>query len=160
MGDHVPGTLSPAVIQDMIRDVNDVTTWNLAPLSAVTTQYIRNVAMTSSPYSRPAGNNGFTEYAPRHVVAWWAQDDWHASGKLTLNLGVRYDAQIGEFVNWVEFQPFLDANRPNDLNNIAPRLGFAYQATDSTIIRPSASARRASGRARRARTVPPCCPSG
>ena len=70
------GTLSPDVIQNMIGDVNDVTTWNLAPLSAVTTQYIRNVAMTSSPFSRPAGNNGFTEYAPRHVVAWWAQDDW------------------------------------------------------------------------------------
>ena len=39
------GTLSPDVIQNMIADVNDVSTWNLAPLSAVTTQYIRNVAM-------------------------------------------------------------------------------------------------------------------
>ena len=48
------------------------------------------------------------------------------SSKLTLNLGVRYDAQIGEFVNWVEFKPFIEANRPNDLNNIAPRLGFNY----------------------------------
>jgi hypothetical protein len=129
------GALSAAVIQDMIRDVNDVTTWNLAPLSAVTTQYIRNVAMTNSPYSRPTGNNGFTEYAPRHVVAWWAQDDWHATNKLTLNLGVRYDAQIGEFVNWVEFQPFIAGNRPNDLNNIAPRLGFNYAWNDKTVIR-------------------------
>jgi len=129
------GTLPAAVIQDMIRDVNDVSTWNLAPLSAVTTQYIRNVATTSSKWSRPAGNNGFTEYAPRHVVAWWAQDDWHASNKLTLNLGVRYDAQIGEFVNWVEFQPFLQANRPDDLNNIAPRLGFNYALNDRTSIR-------------------------
>src|SRR5439155_1354676 len=62
------GTLSPDVIQNMIVDVNDVTTWNLAPLSPVTTIYLRNVAMTSSPFSRPAGNNGFTEYAPRHVA--------------------------------------------------------------------------------------------
>ena len=129
------GSLSPDVIQSMIADVNDVSTWNLAPLSAVTTQYIRNVAMTASPYSRPSGNSGFTEYAPRHVVAWWAQDDWHATSKLTLNLGVRYDAQIGEFVNWVEFQPFLEANRPNDLNNLAPRLGFTYAANDKTVIR-------------------------
>jgi len=129
------GALSAAVIQDMIRDVNDVSTWNLAPLSAVTTQYIRNVAMTNSPYSRPSGNNGFTEYAPRHVAAWWAQDDWHASSKLTLNLGVRYDAQIGEFVNWVEFQPFISANRPNDLNNLAPRLGFTYAWNDKTVFR-------------------------
>ena len=34
------GTLSPDVIQNMIGDVNDVTTWNLAPLSPVTTQSI------------------------------------------------------------------------------------------------------------------------
>jgi hypothetical protein len=144
--DHVPdlhgavhgeqrGTVTHDVIQSMIADVNDVGTWNLAPLSAVTTQYIRNVAMTASPYSRPAGNNGFTEYAPRHVVAWWAQDDWKATSKLTLNLGVRYDANIGEFVNWVEFKPFLEANRPNDLNNIAPRLGFNYAWNDKTVIR-------------------------
>src|SRR5262245_7492791 len=132
------GSVLPAdVIQNMIGDVMDVSTWNLAPLSppTVTTQYIRNVAMTASPYSRPAGNNGFTEYAPRHVVAWWAQDDWKATRKLTLNLGVRYDANIGEFVNWVEFKPFLEANRPNDLNNIAPRLGFNYAWNDKTVIR-------------------------
>jgi len=129
------GALTADVIQSMIPDVNDVTTWNLAPLSPVTTQYIRNVAMTSSPYSRPSGNNGFTEYAPRHVFAWWAQDDWAATSKLTLNLGVRYDANIDEFVNWVEFKPFLEANRPQDLNNIAPRLGFNYAMNDKTVVR-------------------------
>jgi len=129
------GTLSADVIQNMIGDVNDVSTWNLAPLSAVTTVYLRNVAMASSPYSRPSGNNGFTEYAPRHVVAWWAQDDWAASSKLTLNLGVRYDANIDEFVNWVEFKPFINAGRPQDLNNIAPRLGFNYALNDKTVIR-------------------------
>jgi hypothetical protein len=129
------GTLSPDVIQNMIVDVNDVTTWNLAPLSPVTTIYLRNVAMTSSPYSRPSGNNGFTEYAPRHVVAWWAQDDWAVSNKLTLNLGVRYDANIDEFVNWVSFPPFIEAGRPQDLNNIAPRLGANYALTNKTVIR-------------------------
>jgi hypothetical protein len=129
------GTLSPDVIQSMIADVNDVATWNLAPLSTVTTQYIRNIAMTTSPFSRPAGNNGFTVYAPRHVVAWWAQDDWAATSKLTLNLGVRYDANIDEFVNWVEFKPFIEAGRPQDLNNLAPRLGFNYAWNDRTVVR-------------------------
>ena len=129
------GILAPDVIQNMIVDVNDVTTWNLAPLTPVTTVYLRNVAMTSSPYSRPAGNNGFTEYAPRHVVAWWAQDDWAVSNRLTLNLGVRYDANIDEFVNWVAFEPFIKAGRPQDLNNIAPRLGFNYAVNDKTVIR-------------------------
>jgi hypothetical protein len=129
------GTLSPEVIQAMIPDVNDVATWNLAPLSPVTTVYLRNVAMTSSPFSRPAGNNGFTEYAPRHVGAAWAQDDWAISSKLTLNLGVRYDANIDEFVNWVAFEPFIKAGRPQDLNNLAPRLGFNYALTDKTVVR-------------------------
>ena len=129
------GVLSPDVIQSMIGNVNDVTTWNLAPLGPVTTVYLRNVAMTSSPFSRPAGNNGFTEYAPRHVAAAWAQDDWAISNKLTLNLGVRYDANINEFVNWVAFEPFIKAGRPQDLNNIAPRLGFNYALTAKTVIR-------------------------
>src|SRR5262245_1099723 len=129
------GTLSPDVIQNMIADVNDVTTWNLAPLSPVTTVYLRNVAMANSPFSRPAGNNGFTEYAPRHVVAWWAQDDWHATSKLTLNLGVRYDANIDEFVNWVEFKPFIEAGRPQDLNNLAPRVGFHYALPHKMVVR-------------------------
>jgi hypothetical protein len=129
------GTLSADVIQNMIGNINDVSTWNLAPLSPVTTVYLRNVAMTASPFSRPAGNDGFTEYAPRQVFAWWAQDDWHANRKLTLNLGVRYDANIGEFVNWVAFEPFIKAGRPNDLNNIAPRLGFNYALNEKTSIR-------------------------
>ena len=125
----------PANIQSLIPDPNDVSTWNLAPLSSISTVYVRNVAMESSPFSRPKGNNGFTEYAPRHVVAGYAQDDWRASDKLTLNLGLRYDAYIGEYVPWVEFQPFLSANRPNDLNNFAPRLGFSYAWNERTVFR-------------------------
>ena len=125
----------PANIESLIPDPNDVSTWNLAPLSSISTVYVRNVAMEHSPFSRPSGNNGFTEYAPRHVVAWYAQDDWRPTDNLTLNLGVRYDAYIGEFVNWIEFQPFLAANRPNDLNNVAPRLGFNYALNGKTVIR-------------------------
>jgi outer membrane receptor protein involved in Fe transport len=108
--------------------------------------------MTASPFSRPAGNDGFTEYAPRQVFAWWAQDDWHANRKLTLNLGVRYDANIGEFVNWVAFEPFIKAGRPNDLNNIAPRLGFNYALNEKTSIRSTTAKRRGSRRSSRCGT--------
>jgi hypothetical protein len=125
----------PANIQSLIPDPNDVTTWNLAPLSSISTVYVRNVAMEKSPFSRPSGNNGFTEYAPRHVIAWWAQDDYRPMDKLTLNLGIRYDAAIGAYVPWVEFQPFLSGNRSDDLNNIAPRVGFSYAWNDKTVFR-------------------------
>jgi hypothetical protein len=125
----------PANIESLIADVNDVSTWNLAAFSPIARFYQRAIGMDASPYSRPAGNSGFTEYAPRHVYAFWFQDNWAVSPKLTLNLGVRYDLSIGAFVNWVEFPPLIEANRPDDKNNFAPRVGFAYSLTDRTVVR-------------------------
>ncbi len=50
------------------------------------------------------------------------QDDWRVGEKLVLNLGVRYD-QDSEF---------------DDTDNIAPRLGFAWSPTATTVISGSA----------------------
>ena len=62
-------------------------------------------------------------------IAFFGQDDWRMTPRLTLNLGVRYEYE--KFP-----QPFLvnpavpqTANRPSDKNNFGPRIGFAYQAT-------------------------------
>ncbi|MEA2176703.1 MAG: hypothetical protein QOD00_4295, partial [Blastocatellia bacterium] len=59
-------------------------------------------------------------------VAFFVQDDWRTTPRLTLNLGLRY-----EYERFPE--PFLvnsalpqTANRPSDKNNIGPRVGFAY----------------------------------
>lgn len=51
----------------------------------------------------------------------FAQDDWRASARLTLNLGLRYD-----------YQSVTD-----DHNNFAPRLGFAWDARGDgkTVVR-------------------------
>src|SRR5215470_12118721 len=91
--------------------------------------------MEHSPYSRPSGNNGFTEYAPKHDSAFWLQDDWKIAQKLTLNLGLRYDLSWNQFVQWVVYPPFLPAPRKQDLNNWGPRVGFAYSLNDATVIR-------------------------
>ena len=55
--------------------------------------------------------------------------------RLTLNLGVRYDLDLGVLGEDIEFRPWLSGNRPYDANNIAPRLGFAFQTDDRTVIR-------------------------
>ncbi len=46
-------------------------------------------------------------------LAFYAQDDWEVSRRLTVNLGVRYESQTSS----------------PDKNNIMPRLGFAYNAS-------------------------------
>ncbi|HEV7743515.1 MAG TPA: TonB-dependent receptor [Pyrinomonadaceae bacterium] len=58
-------------------------------------------------------------------LSFFLQDDWRVSPRLTLNLGVRYDYERLP-------QPFLvnpllpqTGNRPDDKNNIGPRIGFA-----------------------------------
>ena len=37
--------------------------------------------------------------------------------------------------NDIAVPPFLEAGRPNDTNNYQPRVGFAYQLTDRTVMR-------------------------
>ena len=39
------------------------------------------------------------------------------------------------FANDAAFPPFVEAGRPDDTNNIQPRLGFAYQLNDRTVLR-------------------------
>ena len=63
------------------------------------------------------------------------QDDWTIAPRLTLNLGLRYDLFIRAFANDIALPPFLEAGRPDDTNNIGPRVGFAYGLNDRTVLR-------------------------
>ena len=67
------------------------------------------------------------------------QDDWDDHEQLTLNLGVRYDLTIDSFAQYGEFEPFIVKGRPQDANNVQPRLGFAYQLNDRTVMRGGAA---------------------
>ena len=85
------------------------------------------------------------------IFAVYAQDDWKITSKLTLNLGVRYEFAIPprERNNqWANFDPatqqfvlakngdfYSEALIHPDMNDFAPRVGFAYSVTPKTVIR-------------------------
>ncbi len=79
-----------------------------------------NPATFPFQYTQSFGNSGlnFTDT----MAALFAQDDWEVARGVTLNLGVRWD---------------IDTLIQGDHNNIAPRLGFAWNVgnTGKTVIR-------------------------
>jgi Carboxypeptidase regulatory-like domain/TonB dependent receptor len=77
-------------------------------------------------------NQGFGQ--PRFQLetidwAFFAQDDWRVTPRLTLNLGLRWDYE--KFPEPFLVNPALPqtGNRPSDKNNFGPRIGFAVDAS-------------------------------
>ena len=74
------------------------------------------------------------------VTGGYLQDQWQATQDLTLNIGVRYDAEFNTLLNdftvpWINDADLVSkidpkylnrGNRKNDLNNVAPRFSFTY----------------------------------
>lgn len=70
------------------------------------------------------------------TYAGFFKDDWRLSPKVTLNLGFRYDIELGT-VNTDLQSPIESGKKKGDYDNIAPRLGFAYDVKGNgrTVIR-------------------------
>ena len=93
------------------------------------------VASPNAAQTRFAGRCYTSNYAqgfgqPRFELtttdlAFFAQDDWRVTPRLTLNLGLRYEYE--KFPTPFLVNPALPqtANRPSDKNNFGPRIGFA-----------------------------------
>ncbi len=115
------GGPTPANIESLFPVWNNADTWNLAAISSIT----RNDVI---------GTGDFANWVYSTKLAAWFQDDWRMSEKLTLNLGVRWDADLGGFAN-IDFQPWESKGDYNQLTNFQPRLGFAYKLNDKTVVR-------------------------
>jgi len=82
---------------------------------------------------------------PTRTAALYVQDDWQAAPGLTINLGLRYDRQIGsfnedvpgllarigdvlgpQFASFPVSNPFIDTSTRGDRNNFGPRAGIAW----------------------------------
>ena len=48
---------------------------------------------------------------------------------------MRYDLSLNAWANEIGVDPFYSPGRPDDANNIQPRLGFAYSISDQTVVR-------------------------
>ena len=99
---------------------------------------------TTAGFPGPAGYYNVRQSA----FEWYIQDDFKITPKLTLNLGLRYEYHTPyRFRNRGNYRgvftgpntgdlifnpdPFYD----RDLNNFAPRVGFAYAASSKMVIR-------------------------
>ena len=112
-----------ALMQQIFPDPFNADTWNLNALAPYTRRFTLGISETfETPFHVPK-------------LAGWVQNDWHVSNRLTLNLGFRYDLITNSWANDAEVPPILEAGRPNDTNNVQPRLGFAYQLNERTVLR-------------------------
>ena len=118
----------PYSMAEMFPVWDDVSTWNLWALSPFTLRWQRSF-----------GDWTWNNFVP--YVGAWVQDNWEVHPRLTLNLGLRWDYAH----NWAADQWYVPGPRPpasiireptpNDFANFGPRLGFAWQATDTTVVR-------------------------
>ncbi len=73
-------------------------------------------------------------------IAGFIQDDWRVSDRLTLTAGLRYelDTEVNNQSRVDELNPivlpFVTEPRQRDLNNLGPRLGFAFAASPQTTV--------------------------
>lgn len=118
-----PISSTPANLPDVFPVWNDPSTWKLDV-----------VAPLISSFTLGLGN--FNIDIPRNILGFWIQDDWKVTRNLTLNLGVRYDNDLGIWSTPVLRSGIVPARSGQNLN-FGPRIGFAYDLLGNrkTVIR-------------------------
>jgi hypothetical protein len=102
----------------------DPTTWNYAAISPYVTAF-----------TQAFGN--FDVHISRNQLGFWLNDDWKLLSNLTVNLGLRYDNDLGAFTNGNNTVNGIVTPTKGNNNNYSPRIGFNYDPfkTGKTVIR-------------------------
>ena len=88
-----------------------------------------------------AGTTGAETHPNNEEYGFFVQDDWRATPKLTVNLGLRYDYQsiakppIHNPDVALAAAGFDTSFRPSDTNNFGPRIGLSYAFNEKTVLR-------------------------
>jgi outer membrane receptor protein involved in Fe transport len=118
---------------------NNINDFIVDYVNYTTSGALRTASKQCSTSTRLAGkcytsnyNQGFgpTRFQfPTTDVAFFLQDDWRTTQRLTLNLGLRWEYQRMPQAFLVNAALPQTGNLPDDRNNFGPRLGFAYDLT-------------------------------
>jgi hypothetical protein len=115
---------SADVLAAMFPVWNDASTWNVAPVLPITRFVQHSLTSTEHTYD-----------VTRNLLSAWVQDDWAASDRLTMNLGVRWDWDSNGNSEGQEFRPWLSGEQSPPWANFAPRIGMNFQIDDRTVLR-------------------------
>ena len=116
------------------------------------TATVPNQAIIGIGYPNTSGTGDALADLSGWITGAYLNDEWRPRATLTLNLGVRYDAELNTLNNdytvpWAsdtaitdhpEIAPYLNrGDRKNDLNNFSPRLSFSWDpfGTNRTFLR-------------------------
>ncbi len=132
------GEYSYTYMQDYISDY--VSAVNSLPGFCASTNTVGTVTTT---YSIPCYNDYFQTFGPLTFnvntvePAFFAQDDWHTSSRLTLNLGLRWDHEAFPSPVLPNSAIPQTVSFPSGKIDFAPRFGFSYDLTGKgrTVIR-------------------------
>src|SRR5262245_48842449 len=122
--------LSAAEFARRFPDPLDPSRWDVSGLDSLVQRFNQNTG-------------DWTFNCPRPTWGIWIGDNWRVNNRLTINLGVRWDDDIGATAppdvgtqNTTTFAPYgAQLFQPShDHNNIAPRVGFAWNASDTNAL--------------------------
>ena len=129
------GSYSYSASTGLIDYISDI---NKAKSCTATVGGVANTPVSCyTNFSQSFGPLGFN--FTTNDYAWFAQDDWKFSPRLSLSLGLRweYEQLPSPFSNLVNPAVPQTGVFPSDKNNFGPRVGFAYDlfGTGKTVVR-------------------------